>query len=55
MRLWDCSKEGCPKMANNLVFHTEKVSEALFMDDWIVTGSWDQCIGMWKISDFLGK
>lgn len=42
-------------MANNLVLHTEKVSEALFMDDWIITGSWDQSIGMWKISEILGK
>lgn len=53
VRLWDCGKEGSPKLANNLVFHSEKVSEALFMEDWVVTGSWDQCIGMWKMSDFL--
>ncbi len=48
VRLWDCSNEGKPKLTNNLVFHSEKVTEALFMDDWIITGAWDQSIGMWK-------
>jgi WD40 repeat protein len=55
VRLWDCGREGRPKLTNNLVFHTEKVTEALFMEDWIVTGSWDQNIGLWKMSEFLEK
>jgi len=29
------------------------VTEGVFMDDFIVTGSWDQNVGIWKMSDLL--
>ena len=53
VRLWDCSNENKPTLLNNLTLHDEKVSEAAFIGDWIVTASWDQRVGLWRLPDFL--
>lgn len=54
VRLWDCSSEGNPSLQANLVYHEENVTSPVFLgDDIVVTGSWDQNIGIWNFKDLI--
>ena len=56
VRLWDCNSEGHPQIISNLVLHNENVTSPIFIgDEFIVTGSWDENIGVWKFQDALQK
>lgn len=56
VRLWSCENSGHPDIVSNLVYHEENVTSTIFLgDQYIVTGSWDQNIGIWKYSDAKTK
>lgn len=56
VRLWNCNNEGKPKIQANLVHHEDNVTSPIFVgDEIVVTGSWDQSIGIWNFKDLINK
>ena len=55
-RIWDCSFEGHPRVVGNLALHVENVTRLVFIsDELVISSSWDQKIGIWKMSDLLAN
>lgn len=54
VRLWNCNEEGKPQIQANLVFHEDNVTSPVFVgNEVVVTGSWDQSIGVWNFKDLI--
>ena len=55
VKLWDASdSKHHPKILGNLVGHKENVTGAAFIgNSKVVTGSWDQGLGLWNVDSLL--